>query len=166
MNPISVATLACVFKIGGAVAGLPSLAVLAFYAVHTVRQRLAAPPAETHFGDNPDAVLRVLKGMSKVIGTAAHIVGSLAQIALDIAALAAGAGLVLAITCWLTGRGLQADATWARVSASVLLAVVVLLALLLALSMRGFGRLPPFALLVLGALGLHALWSGARPAVS
>jgi hypothetical protein len=164
MNPIAVPMLATVFKVAGAALGLPSLAVLVLYAVHTLKQRLAAAPAETDFGDNPDAVLWVLNGMTQVIGTAANIAGSIAQIVFDIAAFGAGAGLVLAIACWFTGRGLHADATWARVSASVLLTVVMLVALLFALSVRGIGRLPLFGLVMLGALGLHALWFGARPA--
>lgn len=166
MNPISVALLASVFKFGGAAVGLPSLVVLVLYAIHTVRQRLAAPTPETNFGDNPDGVLLVLKGMSQVIGTAANLAGSIAQIVFDMAAAAAGAGLVLAITCWLTGRGLQADATWARITASMLLAGVVLVALVLALSLGGIGRLAPLAVIVLGALALHALWFGARTIAS
>jgi hypothetical protein len=166
MNPLTVATLASVFKVGGAVLGVPSLAVLALYTLHAVRQRLAAPPSETDFGDNPDAVLLVLKGLSRAVGNAAHIAGSLAQLVLDAAALAAGAGLVLALVCWGTGRGLQADATWARLSACTLLLLGVLVALLLALSLRGVARVPMFALVVLGGLALHAVWAGVRPVAS
>jgi hypothetical protein len=166
MNPISVALLASVFKLGGAAVGLPSMTVLVLYAVHTVKQRFATPTPETNFGDNPDGVLLVLKGMSQVIGTTASFIGALAQIVFDMAAFAAGAGLLVAVACWFTGRGLQADAISARVSASVMLTVGVLLALVFVLSLRGAGRLLPLALAVLGAFALHALWFGARPVAS
>lgn len=166
MNPVSVASLASLFKIGGALVGLPSIVVLVLYGLHTLRRRLATPTPEANFGENPDGVLLVLQGMTKVIGTAAEVAGSIAQIVFDAATIAAGAGLVLAIVCWVTGRGLQVDATWARVSASLVLLLATLVALVLALSLRGVARLPMFALVVFGAMALHALWGGARPALT
>ena len=166
MNPVSIGLLSRMFTIGGFVLGLPSLAVLAFYAVHLLRRLVAAPTVETQFGDNPDAVMRLLQGLSQGIGAVAHLAGSIAQWVLDIAAEAAGAGLLLAVACWFTGRGLQAHATWARASASLVLGLTVLVALLLALSLRGLGRVPMLALVVFGVLGIHALWVGAPPSAS
>ncbi|MBX3605401.1 MAG: hypothetical protein KF788_09020 [Piscinibacter sp.] len=160
MNPVSRATLARAFTIGGVVVAMPSLAMLAFYAVHTLRQRHAPLPPDAGFGDRPDGVLGALQGTLEVLDGAARLAGALAQIVLDAAALAATAGCLLACACWVIGRGLRRRAVWARVGAGLMLVFMVLVACALALSMSGIGRLPGLALVVLGALGLHLLWTG------
>ncbi|MFT3953779.1 MAG: hypothetical protein QM722_05105 [Piscinibacter sp.] len=161
MNPVSIAALAKLFKIGGALVGMPSIVVLALYAVLMWRRRLAAPAPETNVGDNPDALLLMLQGLTRVVVGVADLVGALAQFVLDVAAAAAGAGLVIAIVLWFTGRGLQAQATWARCSGFALLTLAMLAALLLALSFHGVGRIAMLALLAFTVLALHALWVGA-----
>ncbi len=162
MNPVSIATLAKLFKIGSALVGMPSIVVLALYAVLMWRRRLADPVLDANFGPNPDAVLLMLQGLTQVVGSVATFVGAIAQIVLDMAAAAAGAGLMLAVTLWFVGRGLQAHAPWARWGGFALLMLALLVALVLALSFHGVGRLTMLALLAFTVLGLHALWVGPR----
>ncbi len=162
MNPVSVSALASVFTIGGALVGLPSLATLVAYGLITLYQRLSPLPRPSGFGTNPDAVLLVLQGITQVIGGLARLLGSLAQLVLDLAAVAAGASFAFGLLCWWIGRGLHAHATWARFGAGALLTVLLLVAGLLALSSGGPRRLVPMLIVVVAALGLHALWVGER----
>lgn len=163
MNPVSLAGLARLFSVGGAALGLPALAYLVLYAGLVLHQRWHRPAPATAFGPNPDAVLTVLQGLTQVVGGAARLAGSLAQVVLDMAAAAAGVAFVLGLAAWLTGRGLQAQAGWARVSGGALLAVLLLAALVATLSLRGTGRLVMAGLVVFAVLGLQALWAGPRP---
>lgn len=162
MNPVSLATLATLFKCGGALVGTPSILVLVLYAVLMGHRRLADPVLDATFGPNPDAMLLMLQGLTQVVGSVATFVGAIAQIVLDMAAAAAGVGLLLAVTLWSIGRGLQAHAPWARWGGFALLMLALLAALVLALSFHGVGRLTMLAFLAFIVLGLHALWVGPR----
>lgn len=154
-NPVTLSSLATTFVVSGALLGLPSLAVLLLYAVKTLHDRLTAAPAGLAVGDNPDALLMMLAVMVKAFGLLARLV----DFVFDLLAVGAAVGLVLGVALWLTGRGLLAQAAWARVSGGVLLVLALLPSLLLALSMQGSGRLVMLLMAVACALGLQALWA-------
>lgn len=163
MNPISIATLARLFRIAGLLVGLPSLAWLVLCAGLLLQLPGEAPPPAPAFGTSPDGVLVLLQGLAQGIGAVAQAVGAIARIVLDLAAVAAGIGLLAGLASWFTGRGLQRRARWAPAGAAALLGLQLLAALLLALAGGGGFRLAMLALAALGVLGLHALWADARP---
>lgn len=165
MNPVSIPLLASLFTVGGVLLSLPSLVVLIGAAAFLLTQRFAAPAGETRFGDNPDALLLMLQGITQAISGLASLVGTLAQIVIQMAAVIAGAGLVLGLTCWFIGRGLGAEALWARFAAAAVLTLVTLAAALLALSVSGMSRMAMAVVVVIAVLGLHALWLGHAPIV-
>lgn len=164
MNPITIPTLATGFAVTGVVFGLPSFAVLLLYAVNAIRNQLnTGASASSDFGKNPDALLLMLKVMSEAIGALGRLVGTLGQFLLGGLAIIAGVGLVLAIACWFTGRGLHAHAHWARVSAFILIVLAMLPSLVLAFSLHNFGRALMMLIVILCVLGLHTLWTGYSP---
>lgn len=160
MNPLTLAGLATAFKVVSWLAGLPSMAMLLFYAFHTLRQRAATAAPATDFGPNPDAILLILKATTEVLGAAGRVLEAVGQIVLDLFAAAAGVGLVVALVCWGIGHGLQAQAAWARWSAFVLLSLLLLVTLVGALSLRDVGRVAMLAIVTLCVLALHTLWTG------
>lgn len=166
MNSITIPTLANSFAVTGVVFGLPALAVLLLYAVNAIRNHLnAGASSRSDFGKNPDALLLMLKGMTEAIGALSRAAGSLGQFLLGGLAIIAGVGLVLAIACWFTGRGLHAHAHWARVSAFILIVLALLPALALAFSLHNIGRALMFLTIILCVLGLHTLWTGYAPQI-
>ncbi len=164
MNPINVQTLATGFSVISVALGIPSFAVLLLWVINLIRTRLTAgTPSSADFGSNPDALLLMLKGMTVAIGALGRIFGPLGKFVFNGLALVASIGLVLAIACWLTGRGLHAYAHWARVCAFILLAPATLASFLLALSSHGIVRLCTIVIVALCVCGLHALWTGYTP---
>lgn len=164
MNPISLQTLATGFAVTGAVIGLPSLAVLLLYAANVIRNHFnAGASSGTDFGKNPDALLLLLKGMTETIGAISRVVGALGEFLLGGLAIVASVGLVLALACWFTGRGLHAHAHWARVSAFSLLVLALLPSLVLMLSAHNLGRVFMLLIVALCVFGLHAVWTGYVP---
>lgn len=160
MNPLTIGGLATALKVTAWLSGLPSLAMLLFYGLHTLQQRAATAPPATRFGDNPDALMLILQGMVKVFETVGKLAGALEQIVFGILAAAAAAGLVTAVVCGVVGHGLQVQAAWARWSAFAMLGLLLLVSLLGVLSLRDFGRIMMLAFVTFSALGLHALWGG------
>jgi hypothetical protein len=154
MNPVSLPALATTFVVSGALVGLPSLSVLVLYAVKVLHDRLAAAPSGLPIGPNPDALMWMLAGMVKAISLLARLLDFI----FGVLAIGAAFGFVLGLALWLTGRGLQGNAPWARISAGVLLVLTMLPSLLLALSLHGTGRGLTMAMVIGCGLGLHALW--------
>lgn len=163
MNPVSIQPLASVFSFASTIIGIPSLAVLLLYAINEIRHRLSAAPTSPNFGENPDALLLTLKAMTNALGTFANFVGSVGQSLFNGLALIAGAGLLLAIALWLTSRGLQVNANWARVSAFGLLLLALFPALLLALSLQNLPRLFMLLIVAICGLGMYALFTPRAP---
>ncbi len=160
MNPISISLLATLFATVGALVGIPSIAVLAFYVFHQVTKPNGSATVATDFGSQPDAILLMLKGLTQALGTLAGVAGTAAQFLFNAMAVVATLTLVLATALWFTGRGLGAHAPWARLSAGVLLSLALLPSLLLALSLHGFGRLVVLVWAALCLFALHTVWVG------
>ncbi len=164
MNPLTISTLATSFSAIGLVIGAPSLTVLVVHLANAIRLRLASGTASgTNFGDHPDALLLMLKGLTETVGALGRLAGSLGQLVLNGLAILAAAGLVVGIACWLTGRGLNAHAPWARASAFILILGAMLPSLLLTLSLHNTGRVLMLGIVILCAFGIHTLWAGYEP---
>lgn len=163
MNPISLSSLAAAFNATATLIGIPSLAVLLLYAINEIRMRLSSAPSATTFGDNPDALLTVLKVMTETVGALGRFAGAIGQFLFNGLAIIAGVGLLLAIALWLTSKGLQANASWARLSAFALLLLGLLPSLLLALSMQNLPRLVMLLIVALCGLGMYALFAPQVP---
>jgi hypothetical protein len=112
MNPLTLQGLATGFIATSIAMGLPSIATLLLYVGYQIRNRLSTPTTEPNFGDNPDAILLMLKGMTQAIGFLGRAAGTLGQIAMNFLAGVSAVALVLALALWFTGRGLQAEANW------------------------------------------------------
>ena len=163
MNPISLTSLATTFNVAGTLIGIPSLVVLLLYAINEIRSRLSAAPTATNFGDNPDALLSVLQIMTEAVSALSRFTGALGQFLFNGLTLIAGVGLLLAVALWLTSKGLQTNANWARVSAFALLLLAMLPSLLLALSLHNLPRLIMLLIVAICALGMHALFAQQIP---
>lgn len=163
MNPLSIQSLASVFSLVGTIVGIPSLTVLLLYAINEIRHRLSAAPTSTNFGENPDAILLTLQAVTNTLSTLANFIGHVGQFLFNGIALVASVGLVLAIALWLTGRGLQTNTNWARVSAFILLVLAMLPSLLLALSLHNFARVLMLLIATICVLGLRALFADPIP---
>jgi hypothetical protein len=165
MNVLSIHSLANGFKGAGVLVAFPSIAVLVLYAVHEIRRRFSAgSPGSTSFGENPDAILLMLMTLTESIGALARFAGGLGHLLLTGLAILGGAGLVLGVTLWCTGRGLQAQADWARLSAGVLLGLAMLPSLALLFPANNIARAFLLFVVIACALGLHTLWTGGAPA--
>lgn len=160
MNPVTIAGLATTFRITGWATGLPSLAMLLFYAWHMARQRAATPAPASEFPDNADGLMLILKGTVKVLEAAGSMATALEQMVFNILAGAAMAGLVTALVCAFVGHGLRAEAGWARWCAFAMLSLLLAVTLLGTLSLDDAGRWVMLAAMLLSAFGLHALWVG------
>lgn len=161
MNPISLHTVATGLSVVGVVLTIPSSVVLMLWAINAVRQFVGLEaPAKTNFGGNPDAILLMLKGIREIVGALESFTESVGQFIFNGLSLLALLGLVVGAACWVTGRGLQSNAHWARVAAFILITLTLLPSLLIALSLHNGGRLLMFGFVTVLALGLHALWMG------
>jgi hypothetical protein len=163
MNPLSVQFLATSFTVGGAVLGVPSIGVLLVWGINEIRKCVTPPPASTDIGPNPDAMLLLIKGIAETMGFFNRIAGAVGQFLLNGLAAASVIGLILGLAFWFTGRGLTAGATWARVSAFILLGGAMLFASLIALSTKDFARVLMVVIAMVCMLGVHALWTGYVP---
>ncbi|MBL9171994.1 MAG: hypothetical protein JNL10_00540 [Verrucomicrobiales bacterium] len=167
MNPVSLQLLATGFTVVAALLGVPSLIALVGCGIRALAWMFSAPPTSpSSFGDNPDAILRMLQGMTVVAGWMARASGALTELLVKLLAVGATVGLMLAIACWWTGRGLRVGSEGARVLAGILLLLPLLLSLVLALSLPGPLRLLLCGVIVVCVLGLHAVWTGYAPGVS
>jgi Ca2+/Na+ antiporter len=127
-------------------------------------RRLARPPTgDMNVGSNPDAILLILKGIAKAFGVLGRIGGAVEGFVVSVLAALAAFGLVFGVACWFIGRGLQSEASWARISAFVLIVLAIVPAMLFALSANNIGRAVLFGVVVLCGIALYTLWNGYAP---
>ncbi len=167
MNPVSLQFLATGFTGIAVLLGVPSLIALVGCGIRALAWMFSAPPSSSNsFGENPDAILRILQGMTVVAGWMSRASGALTGLLVKLLAVGATVGLMLAIACWWTGRGLRAGSEGARVVAGILLLLPLLASLVLALSLPSPVRLVLLGVTVICVFGLHAVWTGYAPGAS
>src|SRR5580765_4778525 len=118
--------LANAFYAAAAALATPSVLLLLLCALYRLRQWLTPSPDALHALHNPDAILLILSGMTRVVSTFASILGFFGRFIFDSIAIVAFITLGIAIALFLTGRGLHAQSTWARVVAGLLMTGVSL----------------------------------------
>ena len=148
--------LANVFYVVAAVLGLPSLLGILFSIVFGIRLWLLPVPPANAPVKNPDAIIMMLEGITRVIGIGAGFFSGVGKTMTVVIAVVSVVALTFAIVFFYTGRGLHNHQAWARVIAMLLLAVLLLLSLLVLLSMRMPMRLLPA---MLAAAAIYALWT-------
>lgn len=137
--------------------GVPALLGLL---VGSIAQLTRRDPAQRtnagNMGSNPDAILMVLGGMSRVITWLAQILGALSGFLLRGVFWVSLVVFPVALVLFFTARGLNAGEPWARWLGSLFAAAFGFVTLLAALGLRGGRRL--FVLLLTLVSG-YALWA-------
>ena len=147
------------FYSSAALLGVPSLAgliVSSMYAVFAPRVT-DAPYMSVR---NPDAVLLVLTGMARVLQFFARIVGSVGKLMIRAVAAFSVAGVVVAVTLFLTARGLNDQQDWARIAALITSGCGFLLIAVAFITTRGLLRLSCLLLAAVVARVLWIVWLG------
>lgn len=159
-SPLISLANACYFA--AALVALPSMVVVTLYAVVRIRLWLAPTASSDVLAgvQNPDAILLMLGGFARGLDALVGAMARFGQFALGILAALAAAGLVLALTLFLTGRGLHAQEAWARGLGGVLAGGLLLLSLLAFLSLRGPLALVAAAVTAASGYALVLLWRG------
>ena len=154
--PPSLGAVANAFYLAAAGLGLPSASLLLLYALYQVQRWLAPASPTTSFPKNPDAILMMLQGMTRVIGGASTALSRAAQFIFEGAAVVSTFALVLAALFFVIGRGLHDHQTWARGLAGAFAGTLLVVTVLLVTTLRG-----PLLLLsaILAVASFGAVWS-------
>ena len=150
--------LANAFYVVAVALGLPSLLGVLFSIVFGIRLWLLPAPSANAPVKNPDAIIMMLEGITRVVGIGAGFFSGVGKMLTVVVAVASIVALAFAIVCFYTGRGLHNHQAWARGIAMLLLAVLLLLSLLVLLSMRMPLRLLPAVFAVAAIYALWTLW--------
>lgn len=159
MHP-EIAHVAAAFHLGAAILLLPSLAGLVFSTVLAIQLRrtpVSSLSAPTH---NPDAVILILEGMTRVASTLGRLAGFAGKLLVVVVAAVSVLALILAAVLYATGNGLLARQDWARGTAAVVTAGVLLWSLGALLAARGPWRVLAVAPAAGTLYALAALWNG------
>lgn len=163
MSLIPISKLATTFVWSGLFMTMSSAGALVFCLICEIRRRLAGEITAGQVGKNPDAILLMLKGIVETFAMMGRLTAWLGQMLVYALALLAGIGLVCGLALLFTGRGLQAEAAWARIGAIILILLAMMPPLAIAFSAGTGMRLMALGLLLLFAFGLHSLWNGYTP---
>ena len=147
------------FYSGSAVIGIPSLAGIVFCSAYLIAYRRIQDTGYMSV-PNPDAVLLVLTGIARVMQFLAKSVGALGKWVARAVAVCSLAGVVLAVTLYLTARGLDDHQAWARTMACVTSAAGTLVAAVACLTTRGLLRFVSLMIAALCGRVLWVLWQG------
>lgn len=159
MPTIPLTALPMVFQVSAALLATPCVALIVAYLLMRLRGAPAPTPGVTDSVSNPDAILLILDGMQRSLVAASGFFGGLGRAFLTFLAVLSTFGLAAAALLWLTGRGLQQGAGWAKPVALTLAVLFTLVGPLVALSTAGLLRAAAFAI-GLGALVLtRSVWN-------
>jgi len=154
--------LANQFYAVAAVLGIPSLVITLLYAGYRIQLWLAPSSTASSFGkvSNPDAVLLVLEGITRAVGSLAAVWRFVEKFVFGGIAIVACVVLAIALALFFVGRGLQGHQDWARLMAGLVMTGLVLVAVLSVTSIRGPWVLLSFGVTAVGLYNLWALWRG------
>ena len=145
------------FQTFGLVLGIPSLLAVLFFGGSAIALKLMTPE-DTPLGGHPGpSLVNYLVDGVRILGKIFGFLGAVGQAIFTIIACVALGVLLFAVLCFFTGRGLQDNAVWARVTAMGISGVTLLIAALGILSTRrvpGLIFFGPFA-----AASGYALWA-------
>jgi hypothetical protein len=153
-----VVSIAKGFRVTGIAFGLPSLVAFLYFGVGWLTMRLhPSPPASSNPVDLNSPV-GLLEGGARLVGGAFRVLGGIAEGIMAGLAVASLCILIFSGALLLTGRGLGAQAGWARVVACLLMGLSTLVSGLIFLSVTRRGLLGMLALCV-SLMSGWALWT-------
>ena len=139
MNP-EISQVAYALYAGAAVLGLPALAGVLFCIVFGLRLWSLPAPSASRPTANPDAIIMMLEGMTRVIAAAAGVAGFVGKVLVVVLALASIVALILAGILFSTGRGLLEHQDSARGVAAAVMIGLLLVSLFSLTAVRGLLR--------------------------
>lgn len=159
LDPFPLPVLGRLSCIAAVLLGMPSTLALVLAAV--LRVQAGSSTDSNGLGvKNPDAILLMLDGITRVFGALGGVISTASRWFAAGLGIVGVLGLALATLLWFTGKGLQSQAEWARLSAAALSLAAVGLSLVLTLTIPGLLRLVPLVLATTFVLVLYALWQG------
>lgn len=129
-------SIASAFRWASYLLGVPSIGGTAVFGVTTAvlwwtRPKDSGPSSSTN------TAVRLFEDGFRLFGKLFGLIGDIGLWLSGILAIVSLVGLVFAAGLFYTARGLESSATWARLAASTMMAVLALVTLLIFLSARG-----------------------------
>lgn len=155
----NLADVITVFYSGAAVIGFLSVAGLICCSLFAVLQRGTTDGAYMSV-TNPDAILLVLTGMTRVLQFLSRVFGRLGKVLVRAIAVCSLVGVVVAVTLFLTARGLHEQYAWARIAALVASACGSLFTGFAFVATRGLVRVTSLVLAAICGRVLWIVWQG------
>ncbi|MBL8179454.1 MAG: hypothetical protein JNK48_32545 [Bryobacterales bacterium] len=135
------------FQLTGLILGIPSLLAALFFGGYALFLKFTAPP-DTPAAHAGPSLVNYLVDAARLAGKAFGFLGAVAQAVFTFFACIALLVLLFAVLCFFTGRGLHANAPWARITAMLISGVTLFIAAIGILSTRrvpGLLLFGPFA---------------------
>jgi hypothetical protein len=133
---------------------IPSAPGFLYFGWAALRLRMLSPPPAAAV-TSPNPAIRMIEAGANVFGAFFRLIGAAGEWVATALAIAFFLAMLAALILFLTGRGLRADATWARILAGFLLASVGGM-----LALRR-GLMPLTALAAAGSV--YTIWTLLRP---
>lgn len=109
---------------------------------------------------NPDAILIIILAMTHGIGAVASVIGDAGRVVFGWIAIMAGGAILIALSLFVTSRGLFAQQPWAHIVAAILMTGLLPVSLVSLLSIKSRRRIIS-GLFVAGSIfALRELWAG------
>ncbi len=145
------------------VVGVPSMVATLYFGGCALLLWMQKPVVNTSVDAKAsDSLVNVVVQLAGFAGKALTVFGGLVEGIIQGLAIASFSCLVFAGMLYLTGRGLAADAMWAKVVGSGLMLILLLVSGLGTMTLTlGLSRVVPLMLLVLSIYTLWAIWRGA-----
>jgi hypothetical protein len=143
------------FYVTSGALGLASIPGFLYFGWMALRLRMLEPGPSSAADASPDSLIGLLVLGARAFGSVFRVVGAAGQWVTTALAIVFFVALLVAGGLFLTGRGLQAHAGWARLMAS-LFACGIMLSSLVAMMVVRRGLFPLCAALT--AAGVYAIW--------
>lgn len=115
MNPNLIQILATALSGLGVLLGLPSSSMLLMWTIDAARHGVGLEMVHSRrLGGNPDAIILMLRGIREIVRGVESWTASLGAFYFEGIPFTALVGIAVGAVCWMIGRGLHADACWAR----------------------------------------------------
>lgn len=119
--------------------------------------QFSSPPANSSHDSGPTSIVSLLVGFAKILGKIFSLFAAAAQIVIFWVAIVSLVLLLIAALMLFTGRGLEAQAGWARATGMLIGTLFFLISLLAVLSLRP-GVMSGF-FLTTGGMSGYVLWT-------
>jgi len=158
MNP-NIPKLANAFYALSALIGIPSLLGTLYFGWTVIQMKMVAPSSTSRPSTDSNVAVDVVNVITRTASAVFGFLGAIGEgVAKGLAAVSVVL-LLLSLLFYFTGRGLHAQAGWARAVAMLIMIVMLLISLLFS---SASGAKNPIALLLLAfsVFGVWTLWRG------